>query len=101
MKMPHEIIVDEKIKLIKIEKDFNQEELIENLEDINDKSIQDFLGMDKNIIKEIEDTNVTMLKLAKHLEKIGFKYEGKLRDNYGIDINSNVWSLLKREYNNF
>ena len=42
-----------------------------------------------------------MLKLAKHLEKIGFKYEGKLRDNYGIDINSNVWSLLKREYNNF
>ena len=50
---------------------------------------------------EIEDTNVTMLKLAKHLEKIGFKYEGKLRDNYGIDINSNVWSLLKREYNNF
>ena len=50
---------------------------------------------------EIEDTNITMLKLAKHLEKIGFKYEGKLRDNYGIDINSNVWSLLKREYNNF
>ena len=179
MKMTHEIIVDEKIKLIKIEKDFNQEELIENLEDINDKSIQDFLGMDKNINKEIEkikekilkkkniyysvyrksefigwfylydihekykranlslgikkdlrghilsfnmidkvlktlfdvgfnrlgleieDTNITMLKLAKHLEKMGFKYEGKLRDNYGIDINSNVWSLLKREYNNF
>ena len=48
---------------------------------------------------EIEDTNITMLKLVKHLEKIGFKYEGKLRDNYGIDINSNVWSLLKREYN--
>ena len=179
MKMPHEIIVDEKIKLIKIEKDFNQKELIENLEDINDKLIQDFLGMDKNINKEIEeikekilkkkniyysiyrksefigwfylydinekykranlslgikkdlrehilsfnmidkvvktlfdvgfnrlgleieDTNITMLKLAKHLEKIGFKYEGKLRDNYGIDINSNVWSLLKREYSNF
>ena len=48
---------------------------------------------------EIEDTNQTMLKLVKHMEKIGFKYEGKLRDNYGLNINSNVWSLLKREYN--
>ena len=55
MKMPHEIIVDEKIKLIKIEKDFNQEKLVESLKDINDKSIQDFLGMDKNINKEIEE----------------------------------------------
>lgn len=47
---------------------------------------------------EIEDTNEKSLKLAKHLERLGFKYEGKLRDNYGENINSNVWSLLKREY---
>lgn len=47
---------------------------------------------------EIEDTNKESLKLAKHLEKIGFQYEGKLRDNYGININSNVWALLKRDY---
>ena len=47
---------------------------------------------------EIEDTNVKSLKLAKHLEQIGFQYEGKLRDNYGENINSHVWSLLKREY---
>lgn len=47
---------------------------------------------------EIEDTNEQSLKLAKHLEKIGFQYEGKLRDNYGEGINSNIWSLLKKEY---
>ncbi len=47
---------------------------------------------------EIEDTNIKSLKLAKHLEQIGFQYEGKLRDNYGENINSHVWSLLKREY---
>ena len=79
--MPHEIIVDEKIKLIKIEKDFNQEELIENLEDINDKSIQDFLGMDKNINKEIEEIKEKILRkkniyysVYKRSEFIGWFY---------------------------
>ena len=75
MKMPHEIIVDEKIKLIKIEKDFNQEELIENLEDINDKSIQDFLGMDKNINKEIEETSFRRNRLWEDVKDAERKME--------------------------
>ena len=65
MKMPHEIIVDEKIKLIKIEKGFNQEKLVENLKDINDKSIQDFLGMDKNINKE-KSKKFDKIKIGKY-----------------------------------
>ena len=47
---------------------------------------------------EIEDTNEKSLRLANHMQNIGFVYEGKLRDNYGININSNVWSILKREF---
>lgn len=47
---------------------------------------------------EIEDDNEASLKLAKHLDLIGFKYEGKLRDNYGIGIHSNVYSLLKSDW---
>lgn len=47
---------------------------------------------------EIEDTNEKSLKMIKHLEKIGFQYEGKLRDNYGEGIHSNIWSLLKKEF---
>jgi len=47
---------------------------------------------------EIEDTNADSLLLIKKLEKIGFKYEGKLRDNYGENINSNIWSILKRDF---
>lgn len=176
MKIPFQILINEKIKMIKLDEKFDKNELIMNLKNINDKAIQDYLGFDEDIKKEveeikqkilkkkniyysiyrenefigwfylydinekykranlslgikadfrghilsleminkvieilfeagfnrlgleIEDTNTKMLKLVKHLENIGFQYEGKLRDNYGININSNVWSLLKRDY---
>ena len=48
---------------------------------------------------EIEDTNEKSLKVARHLEQIGFVYEGKLRNNYGVNINSNVWSIIKKDFN--
>lgn len=47
---------------------------------------------------EIEDANDASLRMIKHLEKIGFVYEGKLRDNYGENIHSNIWSILKRDF---
>ena len=102
MKMPNEIIVDEKIKLIKIEKDFNQEELIENLENINDKSIQDFLGMDKNINREIEEIKEKMLRkkniyysVYRRSEFIGWFYlydinEKYKRANLSLGINKDL-----------
>lgn len=170
------IIVDDKISMVKLNRNYNKTELERNLKLLNDKAVQDYLGFDENIDKElehinlklergdniyysiykngefigwfylydikkgykranislgltnkkrghilsltmirrvieelfnmgynrlgieIEDTNEESLRMMKHLEKIGFKYEGKLRDNYGIGINSNVWSLLSRDY---
>lgn len=47
---------------------------------------------------EIEDTNKDSLLIAKHLQIIGFMYEGKLQDNYGFGIHSNVYTLLRRNY---
>ena len=172
----NQIVITDNIKLIRIEQDFDEENLKEDLKKLKDKEIEDYLGFSKNIEEEIEDikrkiekktniyyaiykqnqfigwfylydikekykranlslgilkdirghiislemvkclienvfsmgfnrlgleiedTNIKSLKLAKHLEQIGFQYEGKLRDNYGENINSNVWSLLRRDY---
>ena len=89
MKIPFQILINEKIKMIKLDEKFDKNELIMNLKNINDKAIQDYLGFDEDIKKEVEEKKKKILKkkniyysIYRENEFIGWFYLYDINEKY-------------------
>ena len=89
MKIPYQIIINEKIKMIKLDEKFDENELITNLKNINDTAIRDYLGFDEDIKKEVEEIQQKILKkkniyysIYRENEFIGWFYLYDINEKY-------------------